>query len=939
MTLPAEAARRQTAAVGVLGSASVSERRPDMSTPVATLAVAEGGLSERDLLALRSFAHRIDPSDAGAHNNLGVLYYSKGLYEEAVAAFMRALELEPRMEVAQRNLEIAYLNSGAAEHRIEQLREQLRVEPSDREMRWELGRTSAMLGRHEDAVAEFGTILAYHPNDLGATIQLALSEQAIGHTDVAQQWFEHALTLDPDSSLVHFYLGELAYHRGLNDQALRHLERAVALSPQNHEALYLLGFVLGDAGHPDEAREVMKRAVSLNPALSRTHANLALTAPAREQYVERGRRASRRVVQMDDAGEAQRTHYNLGLAFRNKGYLAEALAEYRLALQRGEDRDVVRQAMAEVHLLLRDTGAAVALYDELLKVQPRSARLWNERGVALHQAGWYVEAQESYRAAIECEPGYAMALNNLGVALYHAGHPDPALELFRLALEVNGSFVKARLNQALLLVKGKRMQLALEAYRKVLALVPEQPVAWNGVGLVLAELRRFDDARNAFARAIQARPAFAEAHYNMSFTLSSLGDFEGALRETKQALQLDPYYVAQKFELAIDVRHDDPDLSIQPDLGEEKRADAAIEEFEFDPRVLDSLFRSLTPASRPSVAAVLASDADPFALAADLLSKGFFDRAQAEATRALTRGGDAGRGNTLLGDIFARQGLWGEALERYRVARATAPEYAPAMTGEATALLRLGRANEARLVAESVLHRQPLDIETLMLAAAARGEAGDPAAALAALDEARRVAPMRADVHKHIGDIARRLGDFDGAVAAYRDALMLDGHYAVVRYQLASVLEQREEFREAEQELLLALEAVPTYAEATLKLCALRRRLDRPDHALPLLVGLLERDPYHFDALIALGETLLDLGRREDAVIAFGRVLRFDPHHVGALYHQGVLLAEQRRYAEAADCWRHVIDLAPASDFSKRARREIRTATDLQRIFGVRRAS
>ena len=35
-------------------------------------------LSERDLAVLRSFARRIDPSDAGAHNNLGVLYYKRG---------------------------------------------------------------------------------------------------------------------------------------------------------------------------------------------------------------------------------------------------------------------------------------------------------------------------------------------------------------------------------------------------------------------------------------------------------------------------------------------------------------------------------------------------------------------------------------------------------------------------------------------------------------------------------------------------------------------------------------------------------------------------------------------------------------------------------------------------------------------------------------------
>ena len=82
--------------------------------------------SERDRDVLRSFARRIDPSDAGAHNNLGVLYYNKGLYEEAVSAFMRALELDAKMQVAQRNLEIAYFNTGYYDKRIGELTERLR---------------------------------------------------------------------------------------------------------------------------------------------------------------------------------------------------------------------------------------------------------------------------------------------------------------------------------------------------------------------------------------------------------------------------------------------------------------------------------------------------------------------------------------------------------------------------------------------------------------------------------------------------------------------------------------------------------------------------------------------------------------------------------------------------------------------------------------------
>jgi Flp pilus assembly protein TadD len=127
-------------------------------------------VSERDLEVLRSFARRIDPSDGGAHNNLGVLYFRRGLAQEAVQSFVRALELDPKMTVAQRNLEIVYRHNGFYDRRIAELREQLRRRPGEREAHWELGRAYASVGQLDEAAQELETMVAADSNDLVALL-------------------------------------------------------------------------------------------------------------------------------------------------------------------------------------------------------------------------------------------------------------------------------------------------------------------------------------------------------------------------------------------------------------------------------------------------------------------------------------------------------------------------------------------------------------------------------------------------------------------------------------------------------------------------------------------------------------------------------------------------------------------------------------------------
>ncbi len=157
-----------------------------------------------------------------------MLYYNKGLYEEAVTAFMKALELDQKMQVAQRNLEIAYFNTGYYDARVAELKERLRVHPEDRDTRWELGRTFALLGQQEEAAGGIPRrFCGTTPMMSARCCNSAMAEKQAGDIEQAQHYLERAMVLDPASSLLHVTLGEVLYHRGLNDEALRALERAV----------------------------------------------------------------------------------------------------------------------------------------------------------------------------------------------------------------------------------------------------------------------------------------------------------------------------------------------------------------------------------------------------------------------------------------------------------------------------------------------------------------------------------------------------------------------------------------------------------------------------------------------------------------------------------------------------------------------------------------
>lgn len=787
---------------------------------------------------LRSFAGRVDPSDAGAHNNLGVLYFRKGLVDESIESFARALALDERMGVARRNLEIAYSRTGPGSRKAESLEDRLRL----------------------------------NPDDVEARVQSGIAAKSSGRLEEAQSHFAHAIAIDPNSSVLQFFLAEALYNRGMNDDALRAVKRSLALNDGNPDAHYLMGFILGDLGLAEEARGATKRAISLNPALNRAQANLSIETSRDQREV--------RATPSAGVGRTSGTHLSLGTALLQKSYYDDALREFERALAAGEDEREARRAIAAVHVERAETDRALTSLEQSSAARETDGGVSQDIGLVLQLGGRPEEARKAYEEAVAIDASLAPSHNNLGVLLWHGGERTESVNGFRRALRADPRLKAARLNLALALYHEGHLQLALDAYRNILSGEREDAVSWNGVGLVLTQLEKYPEARNAFARAIESRSDYAEAHYNLGFALSGLGDFDGALAQTERALQLDPFYSPQTLELAVTLPVDaDLVARTTPAVGK-RESGGGITEFEYDPSVVESLFAETRPSPADSSSA---GDAD-YGLATDYLSKGLYGRAVAEVSRARARGGDARRAWMILGEAFLAQGLFGEAFERFEAALAADPDSVPAATGAAKALLGADRATDAAPYLEQILATDATP-EALALAARVRSALGEYDEARNLIARATNSGGPSAEFALVQGTIEERGGDDSAAEASYRRAIELDGASPRLRVALAGLLARMGVLDAAETELMTALEFEPDHEAARYQLVRVFSAGGRYRDAMRMAIVLLRKNVYHLPALIALGEALIDLGRRTDAAVAFRRVLRFDPANADAMEH------------------------------------------------------
>jgi tetratricopeptide (TPR) repeat protein len=107
----------------------------------------------------------------------------------------------------------------------------------------------------------------------------------------------------------------------------------------------------------------------------------------------------------------------------------------------------------------KEYEAAIAAYEEAIRLDPKDARLHNELGLAFYAKKKYEAAIAAYKEAIRLNPKYALAHLNLGNVFLEKKENEAAIAAYKEAIRLDPKYAAVLNSQASSLVTSPRGQM------------------------------------------------------------------------------------------------------------------------------------------------------------------------------------------------------------------------------------------------------------------------------------------------------------------------------------------------------------------------------------------------------------------------------------------------------------------------------------------------
>lgn len=228
---------------------------------------------------------------------------------------------------------------------------------------------------------------------------MALVKASMDRTDEAIEAYKQAIRLAPDQIFAWNNLGNLCIKIGRDDEALIAFRKAIECNPRDPIGWNGLGNLYYRIGYLDDAIAAYRNAIQYMPTFAQPWNGLG------DVYAAMSR--------VDEAMKAYHEAIEL-----NKGYVTPWMRLGVLFTKQERNRE------------------AVKAYQRALDLDPRNPRIWNELGTIIIKCEDYEEAETAFSKAIELDHGYGWAYSNLALTYVKQGKYQESIPLYLKSVDL-----------------------------------------------------------------------------------------------------------------------------------------------------------------------------------------------------------------------------------------------------------------------------------------------------------------------------------------------------------------------------------------------------------------------------------------------------------------------------------------------------------------------
>mmetsp|Transcript_56726 Transcript_56726/g.164540 ORF Transcript_56726/g.164540 Transcript_56726/m.164540 type:complete len:697 (-) Transcript_56726:61-2151(-) len=461
-------------------------------------------------------AINIDPTNADAHNHLGLSYVEQENFHEAKRYFFSAIEHHACARYYNnRGLACYHIaaSGGPAQQYEEALQDftsALEMEPNNASFSFNRGNALFQLGRHSEAFEDYSHASDLDPENATYLHHKGLALQGCGEVHRAIDMYEQALQRDEGHHASRFHLGLMYHVDGQFDRALEALSHGLPEDEALHEAR---GLVYRDMGDLDRALADFSAVIELEPDQGQHRYNRGVVYH-RMSREEDAIDDLTRAIELGSVGAA--VYSERGLAWRALGNMAQATNDLTAAIEADSMQTSYLSHRAQCLFEQGLYDLAEADLSRALQLDGSDPALLYKRGITCYAQRRYSEAIADLKAALQDEPPKGRE----GDIYYHLGVSYANL--------------------------GKQA-LAVPCFDEACSRSPEKPHYYHERAKSLQAIGDHARALKDFTLVIEMQPRNARAMFRRAFSYKAMGAYEDA---------------AEDFEAAKEYAPDDPRLVV-----------------------------------------------------------------------------------------------------------------------------------------------------------------------------------------------------------------------------------------------------------------------------------------------------------------------------------------------------------------------------------------